>query len=113
MIKTALTSRYSVVEQIYKYRNLYIMLIPVIIYFIMFHYLPMYGVIIAFKDFDIIKGIMDSPWAGFKYFKQVLTDEYFWMVFRNTMLISLYKIIFAFPIPIILALIVYAAAKCQ
>ena len=71
----------------------------------MFHYIPMAGTIIAFKDYNPIKGLIDSPWAGLKYFKQAFTDYYFWRVLRNTIILSLMRILLAFPVPIILALL--------
>ncbi|MDW7657884.1 MAG: ABC transporter permease subunit [Bacillota bacterium] len=71
----------------------------------MFHYIPMAGTIIAFKDYNPIKGLIDSPWAGLKYFKQAFTDYYFWRVLRNTIILSLMRIFLAFPVPIILALL--------
>lgn len=87
-----------------KYRYLYIMLIPGIVFFIIFHYYPMYGVTIAFKDFQIAKGINASPWVGFKYFQQAFESPYFVQVTTNTIIISLYKLACGFPAPIILAL---------
>lgn len=88
----------------YKYRWLFAMLIPVMIYYILFHYIPIYGVTIAFKDFYPLKGVMDSPWVGMKYFKQLFTDPYFLPTLKNTLIISFWKILIGFPAPIILAL---------
>ncbi len=91
-----------------KYYVLYILLIPVLLFYLLFCYVPMYGILLAFKDFDVFKGIINSPWAdhnGFGFFIQFLKDEYFWKVTRNTLIISFYKIAFGFPIPIILALL--------
>ncbi|BDF45768.1 sugar ABC transporter permease [Lachnospiraceae bacterium] len=82
----------------------YIMLIPVVIYFVLFSYKPMYGLIIAFKDFRPGLGIMDSPWVGLDNFEAFLKDVYFWRLLRNTLSISVLQIIFGFPIPIIFAL---------
>ncbi len=80
------------------------LMIPVIIYYIVFHYTPMYGTIIAFKDFSMAKGIIGSDWAGFKYFKQFFSSIYFTRVLRNTLLLSVYSILWGFPVPIIFAL---------
>ena len=85
----------------------YLMLIflPVAVYYIIFHYIPMYGVIIAFKDYNFTDGIFGSPWVGLEYFKQMFSGETFLEVFFNTIIISAYKLIFGFPAPIILALL--------
>lgn len=92
------------IHAIKKYRYLYIMLIPVMSFYIIMHYLPMYGIIISFKNFDILEGILNSPWAGLKYFKQVFGDTNFWNAVRNTFIINGYKLFFAFPVPIIMSL---------
>lgn len=65
----------------------------------------MYGVVIAFKDYQPMQGVMDSPWAGFKYFERFFTNSQFFTLLRNTLVISFYKLIFVFPAPIILALL--------
>lgn len=83
---------------------MYVLLIPFLVLLYIYHYRPMYGVTLAFKKFYILKGIAGSPWVGFKYFDQLFSAYSFWEVFRNTLLISLYKLIFGFPMPIILAL---------
>lgn len=85
-------------------KALWIMLIPVIIYFAIFKYLPMGGVIIAFKRFSPFKGFAGSPWVGLEYFRQFFTSIYFTRVLRNTLMIGLFYIAFAFPAPIVLAL---------
>lgn len=84
----------------------YMMILPVIIYFLIFSYKPMYGVIIAFKNFRPALGIMDSPWVGFKHFTTFFNDYNFWRILRNTFSISALSIIFGFPAPIILALLI-------
>lgn len=81
------------------------MLIPVIFYYVLFHYRPMYGTLIAFKNFSPNKGIMGSPWVGFTYFKDFFNSYYFGRILRNTLLINLYSLLFSFPAPIILALL--------
>jgi putative aldouronate transport system permease protein len=86
-------------------RYLYIMSIPVILYYVVFHYLPMYGAQIAFKEFDIGKGIWNSPWVGFRHFTEFVGGMYFWRLMRNTFLISFYQLLFSFPAPIVLALL--------
>jgi putative aldouronate transport system permease protein len=84
---------------------LIIMLIPVVAYYILFCYLPMYGVIIAFKDYRPGRGILGSRWVGFDHFIQFFTSFYFFRLIKNTLLISVYSLILGFPVPIIFALI--------
>lgn len=86
--------------------RLYLMISPVIAYFIIFHYVPMYGVQIAFKNFLPANGIFGSEWIGFTHFKRFFESYYFWRLIKNTIGISLYELAVAFPIPIILALLI-------
>lgn len=90
---------------------LYLFLCPGLLYFIIFKYLPMYGVIIAFQDYSPFKGISESDFVGFKHFIRFFEDAEFSTVFRNTLLISLYKLIFGFPVPILLALMLNEVRK--
>ncbi|MDK2992481.1 MAG: putative aldouronate transport system permease protein [Clostridiales bacterium] len=100
------TSRWDIIRKdLVKNRYIYIMLLPVITYYIVFHYVPLYGAQIAFKNFTPSKGIWGSPWVGFKYFEEFFNSYYFERLLRNTVLISLYDLIFGFPAPIILALL--------
>lgn len=85
--------------------GLYILLFPAVILTLLFAYKPMYGVLIAFKDYSPALGIGDSPWAGFKYFEKFFNSYQFSSTIKNTMIISMYSLI-TFPIPIILALMV-------
>nr|WP_246627262.1 ABC transporter permease subunit [Paenibacillus solanacearum] len=84
---------------------LYLMVLPVIAYYVIFDYGPMYGLQIAFKDYSPGTGIWGSPWAGLEHFKQFFDSYYFWRIIRNTLLINVYELIFGFPAPIILALL--------
>ena len=86
-------------------RLVYLIAVPVLAYYVLFHYLPMYGAIIAFKDFSPGQGILGSPWVGLANFKSFFQSFYFLRVTRNTLLISVYSLIFGFPAPIILALL--------
>lgn len=88
-----------------RHKYLYLMLIPVALYYIIFLYVPMYGSIIAFKDYRPDLGILGSPWVGLKHFKDFFTSIYAWRVIRNTLQISLGTLLFGFPAPIILALL--------
>ncbi len=87
-------------------RALYLIFIPVIIYYGLFCYKPMYGVIMAFKDFVPRLGIMGSEWVGFKHFEAFFKSVYFGRTLKNTLVISINTIIFCFPAPIILALLI-------
>lgn len=85
-------------------KQFYYLLFPGILVTFLFKYLPMGGLVIAFQDFNIFKGFFQSPWVGFANFADVFSSPDFWRIFRNTILISLYKLVFGFPVPIILAL---------
>ncbi|MEF2246120.1 ABC transporter permease [Paenibacillus sp. IITD108] len=95
----------NIAKDVVKNKFLYIMLTPVLAYFIIFQYLPMYGAIIAFKDFNPRIGIWGSEWVGLQHFKDFFGGMYFWRVLKNTLLISLYDLLFGFPAPLILALL--------
>lgn len=84
--------------------QIYLFLLPALLYVAIFHYAPMYGVQIAFKDFNPYKGMAASEWAGFKYFIQFFESYYFKTLIVNTVRISLMAIIFSFPFPILFAL---------
>ncbi|WP_235886248.1 ABC transporter permease [Paenibacillus cymbidii] len=71
-----------------------------------FHYIPMYGVLISFQDFSVFKGVSGSSWVGFKHFIYFLHDDTFWKVMKNTLIFSFYDTVFGFPAPIIFALLV-------
>lgn len=92
------------IKQIKKSKYLYILLIIPFIYYLCFQYMPLYGVLIAFKDYNIGKGVWGSRWVGLKWFEKFLTDPYFWKLVRNTLLLNIYGLLWGFPIPIILAL---------
>ncbi|WP_373291377.1 ABC transporter permease [Paenibacillus marchantiophytorum] len=79
-------------------------MIPPVLFFLIFKYYPMVNAVLAFKDYNVIKGIWGSPWVGFKHFKLFFENPIFWTLIKNTVLISGYLLIVGFPIPIILAL---------
>lgn len=87
-------------------KGLYIMLIPVVAYYLIFHYEPMYGLQIAFKDFSFKKGILGSPWVGLKHFQDFFGSYYFWRLLGNTLRISISNLLWGFPAPIILAIMI-------
>lgn len=101
----AMILRIRVLIDIRKNPMLYIMLLPVLIYYVLFHYWPMYGAMIAFKDFSPRLGIWGSDWAGFEHFATFFDGAYFWRTIRNTVMLSGYDLLFGFPAPIILALL--------
>ncbi|MGG4033541.1 ABC transporter permease subunit [Paenibacillus cisolokensis] len=90
---------------VWRRRYLYLMIVPAIAYYAIFHYLPLYGAIIAFKDFNITKGIIGSSWAGFRHFEYLFSLDKFWQVIGNTIIISLNRLVFGFPFPLIVALL--------
>ncbi len=86
-------------------RSLYFLVILVLIFYLLFHYKPMYGAVIAFKDYTPALGVADSPWVGFANFARFFRSVYFGRLIKNTILLSVYNLIFGFPAPIILALL--------
>ena len=86
--------------------QLYLMLLPVIVYFLLFCYGPMYGLVLAFKDYKVLRGIFGSPWANpwYKHFERFFLSPYFERVITNTVTISAQSLLYGFPVPIILAL---------
>ncbi len=87
-----------------KSKWLYLMMLLPLIYYAVFCYAPMYGILIAFEDYKIAKGVLGSKWVGFKWFSKFITDPYFWKLVRNTLLLNIYGLLWGFPIPIILAI---------
>lgn len=94
-----------IVIELKKNKYLYILSIPIFLYFILFKYLPMFGLTLAFKDYNIMKGVAASEWVGLKYFKEFFSSVYFTRTLLNTFIISLMDIVIGFPIPIIFALL--------
>lgn len=90
----------------YVFRNytLYLFLLPAVVLTVVFKYVPMYGSIIAFKDFSPLKGIMGSEWVGFEHFDRFLSSPNFYDIFMNTLKLSVYGLLLGFPVPIVLAL---------
>lgn len=83
---------------------LYLMLLPVVAGFVVFHYFPLYGIIIAFKDYDLLDGYMGSKWVGLKHFAAFFRDPYLYRIVRNTLLLGIYGLLWGFAPPIILAI---------
>lgn len=95
---------YRVKKDFIKNKTLYLLVLPVIIFYGLFSYKPMYGAIIAFKDYSPALGVMNSPWVGLENFIRFFNSPYFYRLMRNTFLLSMYSLLFGFPAPIILAL---------
>lgn len=99
-------SKWQIIKKDFKINKyVYLMAIPMVVYFILFHYIPMYGIVIGFKDFSPRIGIWGSPWVGLKHFKEFFDSLYFSRTVRNTALLSLYSLLWGFPASIILALL--------
>ncbi len=103
----------NILNQVLKYKSLYIMLLPMIVFYLVFCYAPMYGVSLAFKTYDYSKGLIGSPWVGLEHFKELVSDMQFLTAVKNTLIISLGKLIFNFPAPILLALLINELAKSK
>ncbi|ACT02822.1 ABC transporter permease [Paenibacillus sp. JDR-2] len=99
------TTNKSLWSRINRHRYLYLMVLPGFLTVLIFNYFPMYGILIAFKKYSVVKGIMDSPWVGFKYFNTFFHDPLAFRVLKNTLLLGLYTLFWSFPAPIILALL--------
>ncbi len=95
----------ALLKEYYRYRYLMLLMLPGLAYYVIFHYAPMFGVQLAFKNFVVRKGIWGSPWVGLHYFEVLFKYPSFWEVFRNTIIISAYKISVGFIMPIIFAVL--------
>lgn len=88
-----------------KQRHLLMMIWPAVIWMAIFSYIPIFGIVVAFKDYNVGLGVLKSPWVGFKYFIELFSDKYFFNSLRNTLMYSLLNLIIGFPIPILFALL--------
>lgn len=110
MLRTDLQTKQHVYKQpgqtkrFIKQWDIQLMVIPALLFIFVFNYIPMYGVLMSFQDYSIFKGFMHSPWVGFKHFEMFFNAPEFWVVMRNTLVISLLKLGIGFPAPIVLAL---------
>jgi len=101
---SVLNKQKYLLSRISKHKYYYILALPALIYFIIFRYMPMAGIIIVFKDYKMNLGMFASEWVGLKWFQMLFESPDFLLIVRNTLLISIYKIVFEFPAPILLAL---------
>lgn len=104
--KAGALKRDSLADNVRKYWPYYVMIIPGLVYFIAFKYIPMLGSIIAFQDYSVFKGILDSDWVGLKNFRELLNYADFRRIFSNTLILGLLKTVVLFPIPVILSLMI-------
>lgn len=95
-----------ILRGLYQSRYLYLLLAAPVIYFILFKYYAMFWLVIAFKKYNAFLGLANSEWVGFRYFIAFMNDPYFWNLLRNTVLLNLLMLVFYFPVPIILALMI-------
>ncbi|MDB5085890.1 MAG: protein lplB [Bacilli bacterium] len=89
----------------------YFMLLPGVLYFLIYKYVPMLGVLIAFQNYQPFLGFAGSKWVGFQHFTYFFSEDTFWLLFRNTLILALYNLIFFFPLPIIIALLLNEMRK--
>lgn len=92
-------------KRMWKARWFYFLMLPGLIYFLIYRYLPMFGIVMAFQDYNPSAGFFNSPWVGLKHFKHFFQYGSFEMLFSNTLILSLMSLVFSFPAPIILALL--------
>lgn len=97
-------------KKLKKYYQLYLLLLPALIYFVIFRYGPMYGLQIAFKDYVATKGFLGSPFVGLKHFERFFSSPDFWMILKNTIVLSAGNILINFPMAIIIALMLHQVA---
>jgi len=103
--------RRGVWGNIWKFKTLYLLSLPGLLFFLIFKYVPLFGIVIAFKDYNLFKGVTDSPWVGLKHFQRMFEHYEFVDILTNTLLIAFYDMLFAFPAPIILALLLNELRK--
>ena len=84
--------------------QLYLVMLPALLYFLVFRYIPMANAVIAFKNYNVVAGIWGSPWAGFKHFDLFFSNPVFWTLLKNTLGLSIYALVIGFPVPILLAI---------
>ncbi|RAU93563.1 sugar ABC transporter permease [Paenibacillus sp. YN15] len=91
-------------RRIIRNRYIYLMILPGFLYFLIFKYIPMFGLVISFQDYLPYKGIMGSDWVGLKHFSRLFSEPEFWNIFKNTILVFVVNVTFYFPVPILLSL---------
>jgi putative aldouronate transport system permease protein len=112
-VRTAARARDSVWQRIWRDRIMLLLVAPGVVYFLLFFYLPLLGYIIAFEDYLPFLGFFDSAFVGFANFQAMFSDGAFWQAFFNTIIISLLQIVFYFPAPICLALLLHSVISTK
>lgn len=97
-------SRQFNMKTVWKHRWLYLMLVPVLAYYIIFKYVPMYGIVMAFQDYNVFRGVLGSEWVGFEVFERIFHNANFWSAVKNTLVLNLLTLAVTFPSTIIVAL---------
>ena len=104
LVRDSFGAVWRLLEDLRRDWQLYVLLAPMLIWFVVFLYKPMYGLQIAFKDYSLFRGIENSPWVGLEHFVTLFGSDYFLRAVKNTVLISFYSLVFAFPVPILFAI---------
>ncbi|GGF92059.1 sugar ABC transporter permease [Paenibacillus albidus] len=94
-----------------KNKALWLLFLPCLLYYLIFRYAPMFGLVITFKDYNLFKGIWASDWVGLKYYRMFIENPDFWPLMKNTFLLGVYKLVFGFPAPILLAILLNEVRK--
>jgi len=97
--------------KVWNYKWIYLMLLPVMAFYIVYKYIPMYGVTIAFKDYNVFKGVMGSPWCGVDVFKKILSNKNFWLAIKNTLVLNFLTLLSSFPLTIVVSLMLNEIAS--
>lgn len=95
----------SLLKRMIEYKYFYILVAPLLAYYIVFEYVPLYGLMLAFKEFNFSKGIWGSEWVGLANFREIFYLNDFWIAFRNTVIIAFGRLLFEFPVPIVVAIL--------
>lgn len=105
-------TRYTLVKM-WNYKWIYLMLLPVMVYYIVFRYAPMYGITIAFKNYNIFKGVFGSEWVGLDIFRKIFANKNFWSAIRNTFLLNFVSLAVSFPLTIVVSLMLNELAGAK
>jgi putative aldouronate transport system permease protein len=105
------TDKSAFARRLKRHRWFYMMLFPGLLYFLIYKYVPMWGLLIAFQDYQTFLGFAHSPWVGLKHFQTFFGEEAFWMLLRNTFILAVYNIVFFFPLPIVISLMLNEVRK--
>ncbi|MBO2944327.1 sugar ABC transporter permease [Paenibacillus sp. F411] len=103
--KSAPRRKLTAFQHMKRDRQLLILFIPCFLFYLIFRYGPLYGLLIAFKDYSVFTGIIESPWVGLKHFINFFSGQDFWKLFKNTLILGVTSMVFSFPFPIILAIL--------